>query len=157
MQQVINYAQRLGIDYVYTTNGHKIYEHFLTDGKGSFIENYPTPDELFERKHGNKDTQKQNIITYPFHIEGSMKPRFYQQIAVQKTIESIVNDKHRVLLTLATGTGKTYIAFQIAYRLFQSKWNKDNTNRRPKILFLADRNVLKKQAINQFNPMEKIL
>ena len=155
LQQSINYAQRLGIDYVYTTNGHKIYEHSLKDGKGSFIENYPTPDELFERKYGKSTTQKQNIITYPFHIEGSMKPRFYQQIAVQKTIESIVNDNDRVLLTLATGTGKTYIAFQIAYRLFQSKWNRDNTDRRPKILFLADRNVLKDQSLNTFNPLEK--
>ena len=155
LQQSINYAQRLGIDYVYSTNGHKIYEHSLKDGKGGFIEDYPTPDELFERKYGKPDTQKQNIITCPFHIEGSMKPRFYQQIAVQKTIESIVNEKKRVLLTLATGTGKTYIAFQIAYRLFQSKWNINNSDRRPKILFLADRNVLKDQSMNTFNPLEK--
>ncbi len=155
LQQSINYAQRLGIDYVYTTNGHKIYEHSLKSGKGDFIESYPTPTELFERKYGKKTPKAQNVITYPFHIEGTMKPRFYQQIAVQKTIESIADDKNRVLLTLATGTGKTYIAFQIAYRLFESKWNRDGSDRRPKILFLADRNVLKDQSMNTFNPLEK--
>jgi len=155
LQQSINYAQRLGIDYVYTTNGHKIYEHSLKDGQGKFIENYPTPDELFERKYAKQTPKAKNVITSSFHIEGAMKPRFYQQIAVQKTIEAIADKRDRVLLTLATGTGKTYIAFQIAYRLFQSKWNRDNSDRRPKILFLADRNVLKKQAINQFNSMEK--
>jgi len=155
LQQSINYAQRLGIDYVYTTNGHKIYEHSLKEGKGSFVENYPTPTELFERKYGKKTPKAQDVITHPFHIEGTMKPRFYQQIAVQKTIEAIADDKDRVLLTLATGTGKTYIAFQIAYRLFQSKWNRNGSDRRPKILFLADRNVLKDQSMNTFNPLEK--
>jgi len=155
LQQSINYAERLKINFVYTTNGHKIYEHSLIDGKGSFIENYPTPDELFERKYGKQTPKAKDVITHPFHIEGTMKPRFYQQIAVQKTIEAIADKKKRVLLTLATGTGKTYIAFQIAYRLFQSKWNIESTERRPKILFLADRNVLKDQSLNTFNPLEK--
>lgn len=155
LQQSINYAKRLRIDYVYTTNGHKIYEHSLKEGKGNFIENYPTPEELFERKYTNVTQKAKDIVTSSFHIEGAMKPRFYQQIAVQKTIEAIADNKERVLLTLATGTGKTYIAFQIAYRLFQSKWNKDGSERRPKILFLADRNVLKDQSINTFNPLEE--
>ncbi len=155
LQQSINYAEKLRIDYVYATNGHKIYEHSLCEGKGCWIENFPSPTELFERKYGKTETKKEEIITYPFHLEGGMKPRFYQQIAVQKTIEAIADGKDRVLLTLATGTGKTYIAFQIAYRLFQSKWNRDGSERRPKILFLADRNVLKDQSMNTFNPLEK--
>ncbi|NCO01377.1 MAG: DEAD/DEAH box helicase family protein [Epsilonproteobacteria bacterium] len=155
LQQSINYAERLRIDYVYSTNGHKIYEHSLKDGKGKFIDNYPTPYELFLRKYGEQTSKAQDVITHPFHIEGTMKPRFYQQIAVQKTIEAIAENKDRILLTLATGTGKTYIAFQIAYRLFQSKWNRDGSDRRPKILFLADRNVLKDQSMNTFNPLEK--
>ncbi|WP_457747460.1 EcoAI/FtnUII family type I restriction enzme subunit R [Sulfurimonas sp.] len=155
LQQSINYAERLKIDFVYATNGHKIYEHSLLDGKGSFIENYPTPDELFERKYGKQTPKAKDVITHPFYIEGTMKPRFYQQIAVQKSIEAIADGTDRVLLTLATGTGKTYIAFQIAYRLFQSKWNRDGSDRRPKILFLADRNVLKDQSMNTFNPLEK--
>jgi len=155
LQQSINYAERLRIDYVYSTNGHKIYEHSLKDGKGKFIDNYPTPYELSLRKYGEQTSKAQDVITHPFHIEGTMKPRFYQQIAVQKTIEAIAENKDRILLTLATGTGKTYIAFQIAYRLFQSKWNRDGSDRRPKILFLADRNVLKDQSMNTFNPLEK--
>lgn len=155
LQQSINYAQKLKIDFVYSTNGLKIYEHSLVDGKGRWIEEYPTPQELFERKFGKVDTKQENTITYPFHIEGNMKPRFYQQIAIQKSIEEISNGKDRVLLTLATGTGKTYISFQIVYRLFQSKWNKEGVDRRPKILFLADRNVLADQAFNTFNPLEK--
>lgn len=154
LQQSINYAQRLKIDFVYATNGHKIYEHSLIEGSGCYIEKYPTPSELFERKFGNPTPQKEKTITFPFHLEGSMKPRFYQQIAVQKSIEAIVDGKSRVLLTLATGTGKTYISFQIVYRLFQSKWNRDGSDRRPKILFLADRNVLADQSMNTFNPME---
>lgn len=155
LQQSINYAEKLRIDYVYTTNGHKIYEHSLKEGNGRWIESYPTPTELFERKYGQPLTKQEAIITYPFHIEGSMKPRFYQQIAVQKTIEAIANGDDRVLLTLATGTGKTYISFQIVYRLFQSKWNRDGSDRRPKVLFLADRNVLADQSMNTFNPLEK--
>ncbi|MDD2356673.1 MAG: DEAD/DEAH box helicase family protein [Thiovulaceae bacterium] len=155
LQQSINYASKLKIDFVYSTNGHKIYEHSLIEGKGQFIEEYPTPNELFERKYGKVEAKKETIITTPFHIEGTMKPRFYQQIAVQKSIEAISNGNNRVLLTLATGTGKTYIAFQIVYRLFQSKWNRDASERRPKILFLADRNVLKDQSMNTFNPLEK--
>ena len=155
LQQSINYAQKLRIDYVYATNGHKIYEHSLIDGNGKLIENYPTPDELFRRKYGQVALKQENIITYPFHLEGGLRPRFYQQIAVQKTIEAIANAQDRILLTLATGTGKTYIAFQIVYRLFQSKWSKEGVDRRPKILFLADRNVLADQAYNTFNPLEK--
>ena len=155
LQQSINYAEKLRIDYVYSTNGHKIYEHSMISGSGKYIDEYPTPNELFERKYGKVETKKENIITQPFHIEGTMKPRFYQQIAVQKSIEAISNGKDRVLLTLATGTGKTYIAFQIVYRLFQSKWNRSGLDRRPKILFLADRNVLKDQSMNTFNPLEK--
>lgn len=155
LQQSINYAEKLKIDYVYATNGHKIYEHSLKEGRGDWIDAYPTPEALFERKYGKPTPKAEEVMTYPFHIEGSMKPRFYQQIAVQKTIEAIADGKDRVLLTLATGTGKTYIAFQIVYRLFQSRWSRDGSERRPKVLFLADRNVLADQAYNTFNPIEK--
>lgn len=155
LQQSINYAEKLKIDYVYATNGHKIYEHSLKEGRGDWIDAYPTPEALFERKYGKPTPKTEEVMTYPFHIEGSMKPRFYQQIAVQKTIEAIADGKDRVLLTLATGTGKTYIAFQIVYRLFQSRWSREGSERRPKVLFLADRNVLADQAYNTFNPIEK--
>lgn len=154
LQQSINYAEKLKIDFVYATNGDKIYEHSLIEGSGKWVEEYPAPQELFNRKFGKLETQQEQTITCPFYLSDK-KPRFYQQIAVQKTVEAIANGKNRVLLTLATGTGKTYIAFQIVYRLFASKWSKDGSGRRPKVLILADRNVLKSQAINEFNPMEK--
>ncbi len=155
LQQSINYAQKLKIDFVYATNGHKIYEHNLITGKGDWVEAFPTPQTLFERKFPTLTPEKENIIKQPFHFEGSMKPRYYQQIAVDKTLEAIANGKDKVLLTLATGTGKTYIAFQIVYRLFEAKWSRSGTQRRPKVLFLADRNVLADQAFNTFNPLEK--
>ncbi len=155
LQQSINYAQKLKIDFVYATNGHKIYEHNLITGKGDWVDTYPTPSELFERKFPSITESKEKIIKQPFHFEGNMKPRYYQQIAVDKTLEAITNGKDRVLLTLATGTGKTYIAFQIVYRLFEAKWSREGVERRPKVLFLADRNVLADQAFNTFNPLEK--
>ena len=155
LQQSINYAQKLKIDFVYATNGHKIYEHNLITGKGDWVESFPTPQTLFERKFPTLTPTKENIIKQPFHFEGNMKPRYYQQIAVDKTLEAIANGKDKVLLTLATGTGKTYIAFQIVYRLFEAKWSKSGMQRRPKVLFLADRNVLADQAFNTFNPLEK--
>ncbi len=155
LQQSINYAQKLKIDFVYTTNGDKIYEHNLIDGKGKWIDSFPSPKELFDRKFPSLTPTTENIIKQPFHFEGTMRPRYYQQIAVDKTLQAIANKKDRILLTLATGTGKTYIAFQIVYRLFESKWSKDENGRRAKILFLADRNVLADQAFNTFNPLEK--
>ena len=155
LQQAIAYAEKLKVDFVYSTNGHKIYEHSLLTGNGQFIEEFPAPAELFARKFGQVAKHTEKIITYPLHLEGTMKPRFYQQIAVQKSVEAIANQQSRILLTLATGTGKTYIAFQIVYRLFQALWNRDGSSRRPRILFLADRNILADQAFNTFNPIEK--
>ncbi len=155
LQQSINYAQKLKVDFIYTTNGHKIYEHNLTTGKGNWVESFPSPQTLFERKFPTLTPVKENIIKQPFHFEGNMKPRYYQQIAVDKTLEAIADGKNKILLTLATGTGKTYIAFQIVYRLFEARWSRTGTQRRPKVLFLADRNVLADQAFNTFNPLEK--
>ncbi len=155
LQQSINYAQKLKVDFVYATNGHKIYEHNLKTGKGKWIENFPTPQELWRRKFPKLNGTKERLIKQPYYLEGTLKPRYYQQIAIDKTLEAIADGRERILLTLATGTGKTYIAFQIVYRLFMAKWSKDGSDRRPKVLFLADRNVLADQAFNTFNPLEK--
>jgi len=155
LQQSINYAQKLGIQVVYATNGRKIYEHDLTTGKGEWVERFASPEALFARRFPVLTSEKETLIRQPFHFEGSMKPRYYQQLAVDKTLEAIANGQERVLLTLATGTGKTYIAFQVVYRLFEAKWSRDGTPRRPKVLFLADRNVLADQAFNTFNPLER--
>ena len=155
LQQSINYAQKLKIDFVYATNGHKIYEHDLTTGKGAWVEAFPAPEVLFARKFPDMTAVKEKLVQQPYHFEGNMKPRYYQQIAVDKTLEAIAEGRDKVLLTLATGTGKTYIAFQIVYRLFEAKWSRSGLERRPKVLFLADRNVLADQAFNTFNPLEK--
>jgi len=157
LQQAIEYAQKLKIEFIYSTNGKQIYEFSISEGKGNFIKNYPAPDELYNRifKQGNEIKEK--LLNIPFYLTGDFKPRYYQEIAVNKVIESIAEDKKRILLTLATGTGKTFIAFQVAYKLFTARWNVDKVERRPRILFLADRNILADQAINTFNPLEKDL
>ena len=155
LQQSINYAQKLKVDFVYATNGHKIYEHNLKTGKGNWIESFPSPQELWRRKFPKLNSTKERLIKQPYYLEGTLKPRYYQQIAIDKTLEAIADGRERILLTLATGTGKTYIAFQIVYRLFMAKWSKDGSSRRPKVLFIADRNVLADQAFNTFNPLEK--
>jgi len=155
LQQAIGYAQKLRVRFLYATNGRKIYEFDISTGKGEYISHYPTPEELYNKAVLNQSSLKDTLQKIPFFISGDKPPRYYQEIAVQKVMEAIGENQTRILLTLATGTGKTVIAFQIVHRLLQAKWNIDGADRRPKILFLADRNVLVDQAMNTFNPYEK--
>lgn len=155
LQQAIDYALKLKVRYVYSTNGKKIYEFDTENGRGNYIDAFPTPVELFKKAVHHQTSLKERLLNEPFQLSGSMQPRYYQEIAVQKVMEAIADGQKRMLLTLATGTGKTFIAYQIAYKLFKTKWNIEGSDRRPKILFLADRNVLVDQAINTFNPLEK--
>lgn len=157
LQQAIDYAQKLKLRFIYATNGKRIYEFDCEAGKGEFVETFPSPDELYNRVTGHHTRQKDALLATPFLLNGPMQPRYYQELAVQKVMEAIADRKPRMLLTLATGTGKTFIAFQIVHKLLQAKWNIEGTDRRPKILFLADRNILADQAINTFNPYEKDL
>ena len=158
LQQAIDYAKKLLVRFVYSSNGKKTYEFDLETGKGDYIDFYPTPEELENRYFGVNSDLGQQLRNVPFHLEGAMQPRYYQELAVHAATDAIGREKSRVLLTLATGTGKTFIAFQIIHKLFQSRWNKENPgSRRPRILFLADRNILADQAINTFNPYEKDL
>lgn len=157
LQQAIEYAQKLNVNIVYSTNGKQIYEFSLITGKGHFIDNYPKPAELFNRRFSTNQELKEKLHKTPYNLSSGMTPRYYQDIAISKVMEAIADDKKRILLTLATGTGKTYIAFQIVYKLFTARWNIDGVHRRPRILFLADRNALADQAINDFNPLEKDL
>lgn len=155
LQQAIDYAKTLNVDYVYSTNGHNILEYHIPTGQSQDIDKFPTPRELFERKYPNINKVRQNVVTQEFFADGTKTPRYYQKIAVQKTIDAISSGQVRILLTLATGTGKTYIAFQIAYRLLEARWRKNDIgNKKPRILYLADRNILIDQAINEFNPIE---
>ena len=155
LQQALEYAEKLKISFVYATNGKRIYEFDRSLGKGDYIQNFPSPQKLYERLFGEKNNLKEKLHNIPFLLTGNFAPRYYQEIAVNKVMEHIADGDKRMLLTLATGTGKTFISFQIAHKLLQAKWNLEGDKRRPRILFLADRNVLADQAINTFNPYEK--
>lgn len=148
------YAQKLHIDYTYSTNGREIYEMSMETGKEGNIFDFPTPDELWNKTFSDENEWKDkfaNVLN-----EGEYGKRYYQEIAVNNVLNSVAEEKNRILLTMATGTGKTAVAFQIAWKLFQTRWNlKRNGSRRPRILFLADRNILADQAFNSFSAFDK--
>ncbi len=155
LEQVKEYAKILNLRFVYSTNWQRIYQFDLETGFWDFVESYPTPEELYNMVYLEKNSTKEVLLNEPFLLS-EKKPRYYQEIAINKVMEAISEDKKRILLTLATGTWKTVIAFQTVYKLFQARWSLEGIwNRRPRILFLADRNVLVDQAMNTFNPLEK--
>jgi len=147
------YAQKLMIDYAYTTNGREIYEISMTTGREGIIDRFPTPEELWDKIYSSYNEWKEKFAAVPFEdINGTKIARYYQEIAINKTLEAIAEGKQKVLLTLATGTGKTHIAFQVAWKLFHTRWNlQRDGGRRPRILYLADRNILADQAFNAFS------
>ena len=150
VSQAKEYADMLGIRFTYATNGDKIYEIDRQTLEEHFVSCYPSPEELWQRTYGDVDEWRDKFNAQPYYSDGVKQPRYYQETAVRKVLEGIAKGEKRILLTLATGTGKTFIAFQIAYKLFETRWNLRKTNTRPKILFLADRNVLANQARNDF-------
>lgn len=144
------YAEKLKIDYTYSTNGVDIYEIAMKTGKEKYISSFPTPEDLWKNTYSEQNEWKEKFASIP--LQGSLGKRYYQEIAVNKAVDAIADGKKRILLTLATGTGKTAIAFQIAWKLFQTRWNLSRDGkRRPRILFLADRNILADQAFNAFS------
>ena len=148
--QAKEYADMLNIRFTYSTNGNQIWEIDRQTLEEHFVEAYPSPEELWKRTYGDVDEWRDKFNAQPYYDNGVKQPRYYQETAVRKVLEGIAKGEKRILLTLATGTGKTFIAFQIAYKLFETRWNLRKTNTRPKILFLADRNVLANQAKNDF-------
>lgn len=163
--QAKDYAERLNIRYTYATNGLQIYGVDMQDATEGDVSKYPTPDELWEMTFPKpKEDYKVEIAVWkarlfaiPFEDRsGTWQPRYYQENAITNTLNAIAEKKDRILLTLATGTGKTAIAFQIAWKLFHAKWNlRRDGSRSPRILFLADRNILADQAFNSFNAFEE--
>ncbi len=151
--QAKRYAERLQARFAYSTNGVGIYQVDMHTGKEVYLDRYPTPDELWELTFSEQSDWRDRFGEVPFEDKGGFwQPRYYQHNAINKTLEAIANGKDRILLTLATGTGKTAIAFQIAWKLFHSRWNlTGEPTRRPRILFLADRNILADQAYNSFS------
>jgi type I restriction enzyme R subunit len=151
--QAKNYAGKLAIRYTYSTNGQGIYGIDMQTGKEGELLRYPTPDELWNRTFAEANAWRDRFAAVPFEDRGGyFQGRYYQDIAIDRVLEAIAAEKTRILLTLATGTGKTFIAFQIAWKLFHSRWNLSREpSRRPRILFLADRNILADQAYNAFS------
>src|SRR6202011_4916320 len=151
--QAKNYAGKLAIRFTYATNGQGIYGIDMKEGSEGEATRYPTPDELWNLTFAEQNVWRDRFAVVPFEDKGGyFQGRYYQDIAIERVLEAIAAEKQRILLTLATGTGKTFIAFQIAWKLFHSRWNLSREpSRRPRILFLADRNILADQAYNAFS------
>lgn len=147
------YAEKLKLETTYATNGKEIYRICMKTGTEGLVADFFTPDELWNKTFTVQNEWRERFAAVPFEDKsGSWQLRYYQEIAVKNTLEAIANNRNRILLTLATGTGKTAIAFQIAWKLFQTRWNlQRDGKRRPRILFLADRNILADQAYNAFS------
>ena len=144
MQQAKEYAEILGLKFAYSTNGHTIVEFDYVTGLEREISAYPTPQELWGRLTQSESLQPEQAerLLTPINRLGGKSPRYYQEIAINRTVQTVLQGQRRILLTMATGTGKTFVAFQIAWKLWSGRWNPDNAHRRPRILFLADRNIL---------------
>lgn len=144
VQQAKEYAEILGLKFAYATNGHRIIEIDYTTGTEREVDRFATPAELWQRLSAAialPDPATPHLLE-PFNLVSGKVPRYYQQIAINRVIEAILLGHKRVLATLATGTGKTCVAFQVCWKLWSSRWNRTGEYRRPKILFLADRNIL---------------
>ena len=153
--QAKEYAKRMNIRFTYSTNGDKIWAIDMQTGKEGLVEKFPTPDELWNRLYPICNPLRDKLNAIQFNRDGGKEPRYYQEIAVNNVMDAIARKQDRVLLTLATGTGKTYIAFQICWKLFNARWNVNGQDRLPRILFLADRNILSNQALNDFGQFKE--
>lgn len=151
--QAKDYAGKLAIRHTYATNGHGIYAVDMQTGVEGEIGAYPTPDELWAMTFAEANAWRDRFAAVAYEDKGGSHPgRYYQEIAIERVMQAVAEDRGRILLTLATGTGKTFIAFQIAWKLFHARWNLSReATRRPRILFLADRNILANQAYNAFS------
>ena len=159
LAQAKRYAEKLQTRFAYSTNGKGIYRADIKPGgKEGHVPAYPTPEELWNETFAKKNDWRERFSDVPFEDKGgSWEARYYQHNAINQALEAIADGRDRILLTLATGTGKTFIAFQLAWKLFHSRWNlkdwksEEKPSRRPRILFLADRNILADQAYNAFS------
>jgi type I restriction enzyme R subunit len=153
------YAEKLNLETTYAANGKEIYQICLKTGEEKLANQFLSPQELWDKTYPKAASTQQaekwreRFSAIPFEDKsGTWQARYYQEIAIRKTLESVAQGEDRLLLTLATGTGKTAIAFQIAWTLFHTRWNLNRDGqRRPRILLLADRNILANQAFNAFS------
>lgn len=156
--QAKDYAGKLAVRFTYASNGQGIYAVDMQTGQESEIAAFPSPETLWQATFATENAWRDRFAAVPFEDKGGyFQGRYYQDIAIERVLAALAEHRERILLTLATGTGKTFIAFQLAWKLFHSRWNLADwrklteTGRRPRILFLADRNILADQAYNAFS------
>ena len=159
--QAKDYAARLLTRFAYATNGKQIYRIDMQTGEEGLVDSFPGPQELWDATFAEANAWRDRFAAVPYETSGGrFQPRYYQHNAIERTLAAISDNRDRILLTLATGTGKTAIAFQIAWKLFHARWNLndwksgDEPKRHPRILFLADRNILADQAYNSFSAFD---
>lgn len=149
--QAKQYAELLNVRFTFATNGKAIYQIDMQNGAEQEIDRYPTPEELWNMTYATNNDIFNKLSAIPFNMDGVFQHRYYQENAVNAVIKALSMGRKRILLTLATGTGKTKIAYQIVWKLMQARWNLRNIgDRLPRILFLADRNILADQAYDSF-------
>ena len=159
--QAKEYADALKIRYTYSTNGNDIWfiDMGVRDSKGEYvipskeydIDHFPSPQDLWQMTFPEENPWRDKFNLCALNRSGGRQPRYYQEIAIKRVLEAVAKQRNRILLTMATGTGKTYTAFQICWKLTQTKWSTKGVERAPRILFISDRNILANQAINDFN------
>ncbi|MGB2728265.1 MAG: DEAD/DEAH box helicase family protein [Halobacteriota archaeon] len=144
LQQAKEYAEILGLKFSYSTNGHGIIEHDYITGLERELARLPSPEELWNRLKENEGitSDVEDKLLTPYYALPGKQARYYQEIAINRSVQAVLKGKRKILLTLATGTGKTYIAFQVIWKLWNARWNRTGEYRKPKVLYLADRNVL---------------
>jgi type I restriction enzyme R subunit len=135
-----------------------VYGIDMATGKEGELSQFPSPDELWAMTFPVPNEWRDRFAAVPFEDAGGrLGDRYFRDIAIERVLEAIAQGRERILLTLATGTGKTMIAFQIAWKLFHARWNlSGKPTRTPRILFLADRNILADQAYNTFSPFDMV-
>jgi type I restriction enzyme R subunit len=159
--QAKEYAARLQCRFAFASNGQQIYRIDMQTGTEALVDRFPTPQELWDATFAEANLWRDRFAGVAYETGGGrFEPRYYQHNAIERVLEAISADRNRILLTLATGTGKTAIAFQIAWKLFHARWNLSDwkaagePRRHPRILFLADRNILADQAYNSFSAFD---
>ena len=164
VEQAKLYAEMLQIRYTYATNGDKIWAIDMgeKDAKGNYVipstegevDKFPSPQELWQMTYPDHNEWRDKFNLCAFNRGSGRSPRYYQEIAISKVLTAIAKEQRRILLTMATGTGKTYTAFQICWKLYQTSWNNHGTAYKPRILFISDRNILANQAVNDFEQFD---
>ena len=163
--QAKEYARMLQIRFTYSTNGDDIWfiDMGVQDKQGKFIissterevDKFPTPQELWQMTYPEENSWRDKFNLEPLNRGAGRMPRYYQEIAINNVLNAVADGQNRILLTMATGTGKTYTAFQICWKLTKTKWNIKGTDKEPRILFIADRNILANQAVNDFDQFDE--